>query len=596
MKKHRHWFAKLATTLSLVLFGAIWVVVAPLQFGGQAAYVIVNGNSMEPLYHRGDLVIIRAQADYQVGDIVTYRHPDIGPVIHRIIGRDVERFIFKGDHNDFIDPYRPIRSELIGTSWIYLPSAGTILTQLRMPLNMAILAAVAGVIIMAPSLSSGNQPKARKRGRRQAGQPPTHSRRGGNNEGLIMMLVVLACASIALAAFAVTRPTSRDVSEEITYQQTGAFGYSAAAPAGLFDSNIIQTGEPLFPQLMREATFNFDYRLEAGRPADLRGSYRLVAEIAAINGWRRTIVLRPATTFSGSAFTANGVLELANVQALMSRFEQQTGLEHQQYTLAIVPELAVEGTLAGHALHDKFAPRLEFRLDQTQMQLVGAGNTEEDPLKPSKPGIIKYTHVEPDVIPLLFLRLEVPLARWIGAGGLGFALVGLLWIGLRVLHSGRPDQAMRIRSKYGALLIDVAGGDPQPGERVVELAAIEDLAKLAEKSGQMILHAQSGATHRYCVYDDGLCYCYYIGGTDRDGYHLPQQPPDVVAAPAPAAWHAIFLDALCEKGTVSEACRVANIGIAAAYQERMRVPAFAEAWNQARATLRESLSEKGELL
>lgn len=55
---------------------------------------------------------------------------------------------------------------------------------------------------------------------------------------------------------------------------------------------------------------------------------------------------------------------------------------------------------------------MEFRLDQTQLQLVEAGNTDEDPLKPSKPGMIKYTHVEPNVIPLLFLKLELPLAHW----------------------------------------------------------------------------------------------------------------------------------------------------------------------------------------
>src|SRR6476469_5419006 len=106
MKTRRSWFAKFTSALLLMLFAAAWFAFAPIQFGGQAAFVIVNGNSMEPLYHRGDLVIIRAQPDYQVGDIVTYRHPQIGPVIHRIIGRDVEHFVFKGDHNDFIDPYR----------------------------------------------------------------------------------------------------------------------------------------------------------------------------------------------------------------------------------------------------------------------------------------------------------------------------------------------------------------------------------------------------------------------------------------------------------------------------------------------------------
>lgn len=78
---------------------------APLQFGGQTAYVIVSGNSMKPVFHRGDLAILRTATDYQSGDIVTYRHPTIGPVIHRIISQDGDRFIFKGDHNTWTDAY-----------------------------------------------------------------------------------------------------------------------------------------------------------------------------------------------------------------------------------------------------------------------------------------------------------------------------------------------------------------------------------------------------------------------------------------------------------------------------------------------------------
>jgi hypothetical protein len=119
-----------------------------------------------------------------------------------------------------------------------------------------------------------------------------------------------------------------------------------------------------------------------------------------------------------------------------------------------------------------------------------------------------------------------------------------------------------------------------------------DLAKLAEKSGQMILHEVCSATHRYAVHDGGLMYCYQFSGADRDRPADPQQLPLAVAPPGPAAWHAPFLHALREKGTISEACRVANIGIAAAYEERMHVPAFAQAWNQARADLRDAQSRE----
>src|ERR1051325_5089533 len=105
--------AAFAALLS-VLLGAVWVAFAPIQFGGQAAYVIVNGISMEPGMHRGDLAILRQASDYQVGDVVTYRHPQIGPVIHRIIARDGDHLVFKGDNNSWIDGYRPTQEECIG--------------------------------------------------------------------------------------------------------------------------------------------------------------------------------------------------------------------------------------------------------------------------------------------------------------------------------------------------------------------------------------------------------------------------------------------------------------------------------------------------
>jgi signal peptidase I len=592
--KKQNWFTTFSTGCLVLLFAVIWVAFAPLQLGGQVAYVIVNGNSMEPLYHRGDLVIIRAQPDYQIGEIVTYRHPQIGLVIHRIIGREVERFVFKGDHNNFIDPYRPLRSELVGASWIYLPTVGTVVSKLRTPLNMALLAAVAGGIIMAPMISSTNQPTARKRRKQQDGQiiAPQQS----NNNSLLIVPTLLAIVSIALAAFAFTRPTTRDVAGEITYQQTGVFGYSATAPEGIYDTTTIQTGDPLFPQLTRDATFTFNYQFEADQPTDLHGSSRLVAEVRATNGWQRTIELQPATAFSGSDIRASGVLELAQVQALIRSFEQQTGLLRQQYTLAIIPDMQINGTLAGHALQETFAPQLEFRLDAAQLQLLQASNAAQNPLMPAKAGLLTYTHTEPNILTMLFLTLEVPVARGIALGGLAVAcMLGyLLMLGV-LLHPIRRDQAAQIKSNYAALLIDVTNGDSQPSERIVEVATIGDLAKLAEKSGYMILHEHISNTDRYCIHDDGLCYCYQCASQESDLFALAQQLPPEIGATAQGGWQAIFLNELREKGTVSAACHRANISIAVAYEQRMRVAAFAQAWTEARATLRESPVRKVDL-
>jgi signal peptidase I len=64
----------IGSALIILLMAAIWISFAPSQFGGKASYVIVAGASMQPTVQRGDLVITEEKQEYQVGDIVTYRH------------------------------------------------------------------------------------------------------------------------------------------------------------------------------------------------------------------------------------------------------------------------------------------------------------------------------------------------------------------------------------------------------------------------------------------------------------------------------------------------------------------------------------------
>ncbi|MBI5714926.1 MAG: S24/S26 family peptidase [Chloroflexi bacterium] len=84
----RRWLKLIGASLSLILTVGLWWFFAPAQFGGQTTYLIINGNSMSPLLQSGDLVIVRANSFYQIGDVVAYRHPDVGAIIHRIVERD----------------------------------------------------------------------------------------------------------------------------------------------------------------------------------------------------------------------------------------------------------------------------------------------------------------------------------------------------------------------------------------------------------------------------------------------------------------------------------------------------------------------------
>ncbi len=518
--------------LMLMLMAAAWLTMGPIQFGGQAAYVIVNGISMEPGMHRGDLAIMRASADYQVGDVVAYRHPQIGPVIHRIIAVDGDHLVFKGDNNAWTNSYRPTAAECIGKLWLFVPSAGGALSLLRAPRNMALLGAVLGVMVMT-TVTGGQdrrpwrQPRrgppltirlvfegrAGRRGSRPAGEQ-TIGYLGASREPFFFALAALAFAALLLGAFAFTRPTVRAVSEELAYEQIGGFSYSATAPADLYNSGGVRTGDPVFRALTDAVDVEFTYRLAAEQASGVSGTYRLRAEVGDSSGWTRLVELLPETPFTGDSFSAAATLDLDRIQALIDSFEQQTALQRQQYVLAIVPEVSVRGTLAGQELHEAFAPRLEFRLDQLQLQVVNDAGSALDPLRPSQKGLLQHSVERPNTLALLGLTLEVAGARRLAVIGLLLALAGLAALGLVEHYTVRGDAAALIQLKYGALLIGILDGDLGAEGRVVDVAAIDDLAKLAEQSGHMILHGTRGTAHRYFVHQGDVVYRYQSASED----------------------------------------------------------------------------------
>ena len=139
------WWQILSSASLLVATITMWILFAPLQFGGSAAYVILSGNSMSPEFELGDLVVTFSKNNYRQGDVVTYQHPEIGYVFHRIIDIKADgKFILKGDNNSWTDSYHPSKDEVIGKLWLHIPSLGKTLETLRSPLAFAILSLVFG--------------------------------------------------------------------------------------------------------------------------------------------------------------------------------------------------------------------------------------------------------------------------------------------------------------------------------------------------------------------------------------------------------------------------------------------------------------------
>src|SRR4051812_19782251 len=155
---------------ALVLVAAAWLYLAPTQIGGSTSYVATRGTSMEPRFHTGDLALLRPAGSYRVGDVVGYRSSALRTVVlHRVIGRQGDRYVFKGDNNNFIDPIRPRRRDLVGKLWIRTPRGGLVLAWVHSPGGAALLAGGVALLMLV-----GGDRRRRRRGRRgKAGAPPS---------------------------------------------------------------------------------------------------------------------------------------------------------------------------------------------------------------------------------------------------------------------------------------------------------------------------------------------------------------------------------------------------------------------------------------
>lgn len=130
----------------------------PRSLGGPASYIIVSGLSMEPTLSSGDLVVLRTQKEYQVGDIVTFNVAR-GFVIHRIVKQSAEGFMLQGDNKEHPDPWRPTSDEIVGRMWFKISGAGRVVSFLRQPVALGAMAGVLGTLFV---LSGGGNTKTRR--------------------------------------------------------------------------------------------------------------------------------------------------------------------------------------------------------------------------------------------------------------------------------------------------------------------------------------------------------------------------------------------------------------------------------------------------
>ena len=115
----------------------------PMPFGIGSA--VVQSGSMEPAYHIGDLLFVKEQPGYAVGDVVVYQSGGV-LVVHRVIAINGDTVITQGDANNAPDePFSRdcIKGGVVGR----IPGIGIAIDFMKTPMGILLLIGCAVALI-----------------------------------------------------------------------------------------------------------------------------------------------------------------------------------------------------------------------------------------------------------------------------------------------------------------------------------------------------------------------------------------------------------------------------------------------------------------
>jgi hypothetical protein len=345
---------------------------------------------------------------------------------------------------------------------------------------------------------------------------------GGMLEGGLYLFGISAMIFLGLGIFAFIRPLSRPA-EKIQYLQESHFSYSATGTPVIYDTEMVRSGEPVFPRLTCFLDISFAYNVLGDQLQQVSGSHQLIARVMdEQSGWQRTIPMNQRTTFSGKSFITTSTLDLCQIVSLVDTLKQETGLRANSYTLEVITQVAMTANAAGNQITDSFEPRLVFRFDEVHFSL-STPEGQDDPLSLSTQSSADNSNLEANTLSLAGWKPTIGSIRVIALLGLALSLSGLLMIGSRIFATTRQNQETLIRLRYGGLLVNVYERDLAPASMLIDVTTIDELAKLAERHNTVILHMTLNFIHCYLVQCNGLTYRYVFSAGKRGSVEI--EPP-----------------------------------------------------------------------
>lgn len=495
-----------------------WLLLAPTSVGGSTSYVVIHGSSMAPRFLTGDLAVIRASHDYDVGDVVAY-HSDLldTTVMHRIVAVHNGRYTFKGDKNSWLDPERPTRSELIGKLAVRVPQGGVWLYRVTGPVGL-------GLMAFALLMSGGTVTWTRHRKRKptmsqhaQRARPTfTLGTLSPNLSSAAIVAAGLGFLGLVVGLFAFTSPIEARVTDKTPSGRSVVFSYTAQVPRSpAYDGTTVHSPDPVFRALADTVEVRYSYQ---GEP----GSVAVTAELSAASGWHSTIPLAGPTTFETDRFDASVPLDLPALERRADRAAAVIGIPADQLTVTVRPRfVTADGTV--------FEPDLALSLSTTELTAVDSSS-----LRVKDPDTVTTTTTRQGKLGVLGYEISVMNARLASVALLLLALLTALVVAGLARLGAPTSEGAAIRRQHANLLVRVEPMPTPRGRPVIDVSEFTTLVKLAERYGLLVLHWSRSDVETFVVQDESTTYRYRAAAHPDQEVQQPTEEDPV--APGPGRW------------------------------------------------------------
>lgn len=480
----------------------------PGSLGGRTELVRSYGVSMEPTVHAGDIAMVRAAASYEIGDIVAYHSPQLGRIVlHRIVDRDGDAFVFQGDNNDFRDPEHLGTGAILGRLVVRVPGGGRVFEWLASPLHAASVAVIASLL---PAVFPRRR-RPRPTQPKPTGEEPMKASLISGAQTIVPWLAAAGTALLVVGGIAVSRPATHDVDERVALTQEASFTYAPSTTAATVVEH--RAGDPVFARLADRVDVRVAHRVVTEAATSLAGTVSVDAHLSGSDGWRRTVPLLRPRPLDLDTTTVDVTLDLPALRAVAAETAALVGTSTAELRIVVAPTIDLAGTVAGQPVDATFEPELAFVLDAIALRLAAPAADEATGLTQAQEATVTRSMRAATTFPLpLGPELPVSQVRAIGIalGGLLLALAGGLLLAGRAAGGGEAD---RIAGRYGRLLVPISATAAEAQRTVVDVGTIDDLVRVAKHHERLVHHQVADGAHTYLVEVQGTAYRYEAAPT-----------------------------------------------------------------------------------